>query len=164
MIEIKTHLSREVYIKEYMRLAYKHPFWIITTILGLVVIGLWLFFWITGSIIASKFGIFYLFFGIYFLIIQPIRLYFNAKKNYDNNSRISEPITYKIDEEWVEQIGESFTSKASWAKMYKTAESDSAFLIYSNKTQFYFLPKQDMTAEQITALQALLKTIPLQKK
>jgi hypothetical protein len=97
------------------------------------------------------------------VFLQPLFHYIYAIQFYNSSSFIKELSTYKIDETGVELTSESANIVLKWQNVYKIKETNSLFLIYENKFQGHYIPKQNMTAEQIIALQALFKTIQLQK-
>jgi YcxB-like protein len=164
MIEIKTQLTRELFVKEFFTMQLKTRLWYIIPVILIASIIFKSIFLPQEELFSSETLTRPLGIIITYLVGTVFFSHFNAKRVYDNNIRIKETIIYTLDNEYLILKGESFETKITWDSMYKTEETKRCFLLYTSKQSCNFLPKQDMTAEQITALQALLKNIPLQKK
>jgi YcxB-like protein len=136
--------------------------WTTRFVLGIGLISFVIF--LVDLFVINRFNGYILLYSLLFVFLQPLFHCIYAIQFYNSSSFIKKLSTYKIDETGVELTSESANIVLKWQNVYKIKETNSLFLLYENKFQAHYIPKQDMTAEQITALQALLKTIPLQKK
>ncbi len=63
----------------------------------------------------------------------PVMTYFNAKRNFAADNRISESIEYNFDNDYLLMKGESFNSQLTWDKVYKVTQTKNWILIWQNK-------------------------------
>ena len=90
------------------------------------------------------------------LVGLPAITAYMAKRNYQNNQRITETITYNFLEDCLEISGESFTSKLSWDKFYKVTETKNWILIWQSSRMANVLPKRDVWEGEQQQLKELL--------
>jgi hypothetical protein len=126
-----------------------------------------------GIIIMIIFGLIFLFnlivsprenlYGFIPMLIVPTILLFiyrrAIKKAFNNQSRLSEKTTYKIDKQCFYIEGESFETKLNWNKMDKVEETKDFFLVYQSKMAANIILKRDMTDDLIRQLRAVLVSI-----
>lgn len=91
------------------------------------------------------------------LIFLPISTYFTAKKNYLSNKRISESIEYRFTENYLEIIGESFSSQYTWDKIYKVTKVKNWILIWHNRQVANPVPKRDVWEGKLADLKRMLE-------
>ena len=150
-------MTRDFFVREYVKLSYKNAgAWIG---LGTSIFSIIVFF--ISLIVLNRFNGYALFIGVLFLFLHPLIHYFNAKRYYDISPALQEETIYTIDETGVERRSISATMVIKWNDFMRIGEAKDVFFICENIPQAYFIPKKDMTAQQITDLQALLKTVKL---
>jgi hypothetical protein len=117
---IKTKLTEKDFINVNFVLFYKKiAIRIITVMISLSFILSTVFSFIKGNSFEST----QILWVILFLGIVPLMTYFNAKKNYSSNKRISEEIEYRFEENYLDIHGESFNSQYTWDKIYKITQT-----------------------------------------
>ena len=93
---------------------------------------------------------------ILFLGIVPLMTYFNAKKNYSSNKRISEEIEYRFEENYLDIHGESFNSQYTWDKIYKITQTQNWVLIWHNRQVANPIPKRDIWKGELADLKDIV--------
>ena len=151
MIEIKTQLSLDDYIKLNYHLLYRK--WAIK---GMAIIGFFLIAISILSLFVGQFSWFVLMLGLYFSVGLRIQTYYAAKKNYNSNGRISETITYKFDKEHIEITGESFNSKLAWNKFYSVTENKDWILIWQSRQVANAIPKRDFQNGELLTFKEIM--------
>jgi hypothetical protein len=155
-IAVTTKLSIEDYIKVNYHLFYRR--WPAKLILGL---GIFMLLMFSLSLFSNEFSLSSLIALIFPLLMiagLPINIYFAAKKSYNKNARISEPIRYEFDKEYIEVIGESFNSKQTWDKIYSVTETKDWVLIWQNQQVANVIPKRDFKNYEFKAFAEIVKT------
>ena len=90
------------------------------------------------------------------LMVIPLMTYFNARRKFTADSRISEAIEYNFDSDYLSMKGESFNSQQTWDKVYKVKQKKNWILIWQNKKIANPIPKRDMWEGQISDLKEIL--------
>lgn len=74
-------------------------------------------------------------FGVFYFLIRS-----TAVRNYRNNPRVQEELTYRLSEEVYEVIGTSFESKMSWDKINKVQKKGNWLLIWTSTVSANAIP------------------------
>jgi hypothetical protein len=136
---IKTKLTEKDFINVNFVLFYKKiAIRIITVMISLSFILSTVFSFIKGNSFEST----QILWVILFLGIVPLMTYFNAKKNYSSNKRISEEIEYRFEENYLDIHGESFNSQYTWDKICKITQTQNWVLIWHNRQVANPIPKE----------------------
>lgn len=149
----KIIVTTQLTLKEYLKVNYyllfkKWSMWLLPFV-GLLSI----FFYILGYADISA-----LYFGVIFIIFFPALTYYLFRRNYFNDSRITETITYTFDNEIVESKGESFDSSFTWDKVYMVAETKSWILLYPSRYIAYVIPKSKISKEDLNILKSIIES------
>lgn len=97
--------------------------------------------------------------GLTISCVLPIITYISAKRNFESNQRMTEPISYEFDATNIHIKGESFNSTLTWAKIHKVTETKDFVLIWQNKIVANAIPKRDFTDENLQAFKQLVRMI-----
>lgn len=85
---------------------------------------------------------------ILLLLFMAISIFFKTKKIKAFNQYLSQNISYEIDEKNLNIIGESFETTIPWAHLTKIKETKNWFMIYIDKSQAFFIPKNRLDGLQ----------------
>lgn len=151
---IKTQLTQKDFINGSLVLLYsKWNLKIISIIAGLMFIASLVIFAAgpqygdpTSSMLVSLFMALWL----------PGLTYFSAKKNYNTNSRASEPIEYTFEENAMTITGSSFNATLSWNKFYKVSKTKNWVLIWQTSKSANLIPRRDITDNEIGYLKKII--------
>jgi hypothetical protein len=150
---IKTKLTEKDFINVNFVLFYKKiAIRIITVMISLSFILSTVFSFIKGNSFEST----QILWVILFLGIVPLMTYFNAKKNYSSNKRISEEIEYRFEENYLDIHGESFNSQYTWDKIYKITQTQNWVLIWHNRQVANPIPKRDIWKGELADLKDIV--------
>lgn len=102
---------------------------------------------VTYGEVETKRTILYVVFGILFLIYPPLSLYFSAKRALASSAVLQGTLHYLVDEAGftVSQNGES--ANLPWDAIYKMVATKSNVLVYSNRTNAYVIPREQLGAQ-----------------
>lgn len=128
----------------------------------LIIYAVWLFWVGRNTVIGFKYydaipASFWFF--IFFLFLFPVLIYWGGVRAYKNNPRLSEKMTYTVDNMVVSIQGDSFNSTYSVDKIYKMKESKSYFYIFTQKHAANIIPKRDLKQTDIDFLNKLKNNI-----
>lgn len=151
-IVLTTKLSIEDYLKINYYLLYRK--WTSKVMTGIGIFMLVSLLFTFDSFKESPW--FQLVFGLFLTVGQPISVYFNAKKNYKSNRRISERINYEFDKENIQVTGESFEAKLTWEKIYSVTENKDWILIWQSQQVANIVPKRDFKEEELQAFKNIV--------
>jgi YcxB-like protein len=139
---------------------YRNPMIIFVTIIGVIMLILASLYYLGIFPYFESPPIFQLLLGSVFTIGLPLFTFLGAKRNINSKGRITEKMVYKLDNEWIELIGESFESKFTWEKLHKFRESKSLFILYAQKNFAYLISKKSLSANEITEMRELVRSVP----
>ena len=81
-------------------------------------------------------------FSLFCIVVYPLLIYFNTKKNFYSNKRLQEKIGYEFSNEKIIVSGETFTTEMDWSKIYRVVELKSWVLIYQSIQTANIIPKE----------------------
>lgn len=150
---INTHLSQTDYVKANLVLLYSK--WSMKFITG---VGIFMF---LGSLLTLFYDEQYgsgstILVAFFIMSWIPALTWFNARRNYSTNNRISEPIDYTIENESLTVKGESFTVTLTWDKLYRVSKTKNWVLIWQSKQVANLIPRKNFDDIQIGYLKNIL--------
>lgn len=98
-------------------------------------------------------------FVLFYFVFIPFSIIKNSKKAFATNRRVQEAITYDISIDKLKINGESFNAEHEWNKTYKIQETKRGFLIYDVPRMFNYIPKSNLSPDEIISLRQILKSI-----
>lgn len=161
-IIITPHFVLKDYFKIYLELYLRKPLAIFFLSLSFIFLFLNLY-WISqgekniNELINFPDIIFILF---PFIIILSV---YNQTKSRLSNNKLKEKIIIKVNNEYHEDVGESFNMKFYWNEIYKITERNSYFLIYLDKKCVKVIRKADLIDNQYNELKELFNSINIKK-
>ena len=160
IMSVTTKIDFKDYARLMFILSYRKGWTIYITIIGIImVVGTFLYYSKQLVQFNDSMVIFRFLFGLFIVILIPYSVYRAAKANYKSNKRLQERITYEFTNEGMQTIGESFNSQSNWIQTFKIEEIKSWFLIYQSKQIANFIPKKDLSDEQVESLRNLFRGI-----
>jgi hypothetical protein len=158
-IILTTKLTMDDFVKVNYHLLYRRWFMKYITGLGIFMILMIVYYYVTEPGHFETFPFYQFFFGMFVTVGMPVATYFTARRNYKSNSRISEVITYEFDSEFIQVTGESFNSKLTWEKIYRLTENTDWILIWQNRQIANVIPKRDFKPDDVQNFKDLVKNI-----
>lgn len=123
-------------------------FSILISILIFVVAGL------TRGDVEPMYTIIYVLFGVIFLFYMPVTLLLRSKHSLASSDVLSRPLHYAVGEEgFVVSQGDA-AAELPWDGIYKMTATKNNVLVYSNRTNAYVIPREQIR-EQFEALAGL---------
>jgi len=106
--------------------------------------------------------------GLVLIAILPFFFYFlsyrSIKKQLDSNPRYKEEILYILNNEFIEEKGDSFAVKHFWKNLYQIVEKKNMFLIFTLKNRAILIKKSDLKQNQYQELRKLFNSLDIKKK
>ena len=152
---VSTLLTKDDYTRCLFRTTYRKPGNIVTTIAGVVFIGISVYLSMRSGRDYSDFltiaipGI--------FLIVSPVIQVFIARKNTFKNPALQFNVEYTFGDEGIGVKGISFESSFAWLHIFKVQEDREFLLLYLNKRGAYFIKKDVFTQQQIDFIKSKVK-------
>jgi len=144
-------IKTKILFKDYLRLSYqmnyRNPWIIFLSCVGPIMFIGSIMYFIGFKIPVDEPPYFQLILGIFIVIVLPISVYRNARKNYLSNKCLQENITYEITDDKLKVVGESFNSELSWDKMYRITEFWKWILIFQTRNSAFLIPKSSFGKE-----------------
>lgn len=100
--------------------------------------------------------------GLLFTIINPVMLYFKAKKQILLNPIFKNEIVYQFNEEGIEVCQGETTAAVAWEQIFKVIVTRKLLLIYTSKIHASILPLDQIEQEKI--LPYIEKHVPKEKR
>ncbi len=101
-------------------------------------------------------------FSILFPSLIIFRIYRFTKKSLEN-PKLKENINIKLNNEFIEDNGETFNMKYFWKDIFKIVEKKSWFLIYIDKKFAKVIRKADLKDNQYNELKELFSSLIIKK-
>jgi len=139
---------------------YKKPIIIFATILGICLWFVVLLYYLDAfNFGLNEFPNSQLLMAIFFTILFPVFVYFNAVYRYKSNPRYQKLLVHEFDTEWIKIKGESFESKLTWESIYIVKETKNWFLIFTSKYVANIIPLSQLNPDQIIKFRAMAKKV-----
>jgi hypothetical protein len=98
--------------------------------------------------------------GLAFPTILLVSINLSARKNYNSNKRISEPVTYEFGDVSLKITAETSNANIPWDQLYKVTQTKNWLLIWQSAQLANCIPKRDTTVADL----AIIKSIVQQNK
>ncbi len=148
-LKIKSKISLNGYLKLSFFMTYRKPSIIFFNILGFFLLLAVFSGFAKGYDMSSAGAYASLIFGIVFVVVVPLSLYFGTKKSYRANKTFQEEIEFRFTEEKMFVKGETFEANLTLSTMYKMEELKNYILIYHNRQAMNIISKESMSKAQI---------------
>ncbi len=154
-------------LKDFLRFSYSNLYssWgmrimIFFSIIGLIINILYLFnFLDIDMFIDEKIPIVNIIFPFIALFFIPLFIFFANKSAFNKNFRLKEISKIIIDNEGVNEKGESYEVLTPWKKFKSIKEKKYHFILKQSKYQKGFIAKRHFDDQQLTDFKQLIKSI-----
>lgn len=106
--------------------------------------------------------------GLFLIVALPFFFYFlsyrSIKKQLESNPRYKEQIFYVLNNDFLEEKGDSFAVKHFWKNLYQIVEKKNMFLIFTLKNRAILIKKSDLKQNQYQELKSLFNSLEIKKK
>ena len=111
------------------------------------------FYWDWAMILPLAFAV--------FAMSQPLLFKRSARTAYRKNRSFHGPRSAAIDEQGMSFEGADFSSQLKWPFFLKFAEDEKSFVMYQSNQMFFFIPKRQLSPQEISTIrEALIQHIP----
>lgn len=124
-----------------------HTYSTMTAFIGIILsIGGFVgFFYMLGMPDANPFYLGALFgTGLLFTVIQPLMIYFKAKKQVKKNNSVNAPLDYTINKTGINVVQGERTGFSEWDEIVKVVSTKTLVMLYTSKVHAYVIPKDDV--------------------
>ncbi|MEG0848848.1 MAG: YcxB family protein [Flavobacterium sp.] len=101
-----------------------------------------------------------------FILLYPLLIIYSIyrhTKRIFKNPRLNENLSIHFNENYMEEVGDSFNMKFFWKDLKKITEKKDWFLIYLEKNSAKVLNKSDLKNNQYNELKQLFNSIDIKK-
>jgi len=161
-IIVKPHFVFKDYFRANLFLAVNKPFFYIIFPLTVFFLSFDVYYMIQGS----KSFIELLYFPDAIFILLPIIIVFTVFKQTKarlSYVKLKENIFIKFNNEYLEDVGESFNMKYFWKDIFKIVEKKDWFLIYIDKKCAKIIRKADLKDNQYNEVKELFSSLNIKK-
>lgn len=113
-------------------------FSILVSIFIFIVAGL------TYGQLESSYSTLYVIFGLILLFYVPISLLMRSKHALSSSSVLSKPLHYAVGENGFTVSQGEDSAELPWKQIYKIASTKNNVLVYSNRTNAYVIPREQL--------------------
>lgn len=106
--------------------------------------------------VELSYTVLYVIFGLLFLFYAPVSLKMRAKRSIAASEVLSRPLHYVADEKGFTVSQGEQSAELPWAQIYKMVATKSNVLVYSNRTNAYVIPR-DQLGDNYAGLAQLAK-------
>jgi len=133
------------------------PYWGLLTGLGALWVTLWWgFHWDWFMVLPLGFAV--------AALSQPLLFKRSARTAYRKNRSFHGPRSAAVDEQGMSFEGADFSSQLKWPFFLKFAEDEKSFVMYQSNQMFFFIPKRQLSQQEISTIrEALIQHIPKTK-
>lgn len=107
--------------------------------------------------VEPMYTVIYVVFGIVFLIYQPGSLYLRSKHTLAVSEVLRNTLHYAVGEDGFAVSQREESAQLLWTQIYKFVVTKSNVLVYSNRTNAYIIPREQLGEEAYGALAELAK-------
>lgn len=118
---------------------------------------------LTWNRVGDLFGMCYIFFGIFFLVLMPLSLWRKADKMVRSTPVYRYPFTYKVDKTGITTIQNAQTAHANWKQVEKVIESSLCLYVYISKVNAYVWPKSAIGKDYGKLMRLLMENVDRSK-
>lgn len=109
----------------------------LSIILGVVIIGLNIY---TIGQIEMMYTLLYFFFGLLFIVYNPISLYFSSKRTVTKSETLKNSLHYKLSEEGICVSAGEEEGTIGWKQIYRAVGTKDNLLLYTGRRNAYVIP------------------------
>lgn len=91
----------------------------------------------------------------WYILIDPIILYFRARKQARRNKAYQKDLSYKLFEEGITVSQEEISQTVAWDMVAKVVETKKQLIVYTNRVNAFIFPK-DCIGENLEAAKQLI--------
>lgn len=136
---------------------------IVITIFSFIMFLLAILYFLGVDFLFAEKPFFPLFFGFVIIVVIPLSIYFNARKNFSTHGLIKEKIIYEFTDDKICHTGETFHYEMDWTKIYKIVEMKNWILIFQNRQIANTIPKESF-GENLMEFRNLVKSKNIKAK
>lgn len=105
----------------------------------------------------------FLFFGIVFLVYQPLSLYSKAVKQAKLNPVFKHPLTYVLTEAGIEVRQDASSNQIVWSQIYMIRESRKSILVYTSKRNAFIWVKDQLIDQESQIREIISANVDVKK-
>ena len=99
---------------------------------------------VTYGELDSMYTMLYIVFGIVFLFYMPVSLMLRSKHSIASSEVLSHPLHYAVGEDGFTVTQNEASANLPWDQIYKMVATKSNILVYSNRTNAYVIPRDQL--------------------
>lgn len=99
---------------------------------------------VTFGDVEMTYTVLYVAFGIIFLLYAPVSLYLRSKHSLLTSPVLSRPLHYLVDDKGFTVSQEEESATLPWDMIYKLVATRNNVLVYSNRTNAYVIPREQL--------------------
>ncbi|HVX50115.1 MAG TPA: YcxB family protein [Chitinophagaceae bacterium] len=149
---VSSLLTKQEYTRSLFRQIYRNPYYIIITILGVVIAGLK----IAILILGGEYDGVNISLGL-FLILVPLLAGYITRRAALNNQWFQFSIDYTFSDDGIRIKGLTFESSIAWLHVVKIKDDNEFLLLHTSKTAGYLIKKDTLTQAQIDYIKSKVK-------
>lgn len=110
--------------------------------------------------VEMTYTILYAAFGVVFLVYIPFSLWMRSKTAITSSEVLSKPLHYAVGEEgFVVSQGEA-SAQLPWDQIYKFVSNKRNVLVYSNRTNAYVIPREQLGEQYAPLKEIVVEKLP----
>jgi hypothetical protein len=111
-----------------------------------IIISILIFVWAayTYGRVSVGYTVLYIVFGIVFIFYMPLSLMARSKAALAASDVLKNALHYRVDDAAIEVSQGDASSRLEWDQVYKLVATKSNVLIYSNRTNAYVIPRDQL--------------------
>ncbi|MGM5629427.1 YcxB family protein [Apibacter raozihei] len=142
---VESQISAKEYKYLILNLFYKKTSFLIFCFIGLLLLVMYLFnVNIEG---LEKTPVYYLYFSSFFLVINPLLVYYTIYKQINSNIEFTEKIKYNFTNENINIDGETFSQIIYWREIKQIKKTQNWIFIFLKDKTIYIISIKNNTAQ-----------------
>jgi len=146
-----TLLTKKEYTRYLYRVIYKKPYYIIVTILGVILICCGIYMYLILAVLGDVLPV--LAAGLFFILVPTINILI-AIRNTFSNAALRHPITFIFSNDSIIVKGTTAEATYTWQHIVKVQEDVFYLVLYISKKAANFIKKDGLTREQISFIKS----------
>ncbi len=102
----------------------------------------------------------FILFSLYVTFSPEITTWFQAKTLVKRNAQITEPVTYTFNKTDYSLVGESFSTRMDYVKLYEVRETTDFILLKISEGTAHVIPKRALSVDQFSEVKEIVQSIP----
>lgn len=99
---------------------------------------------VTYGTLDMTYTLLYILFGVIFLVYVPVSLLMRSKHAFASSEVLRKPLHYSVNEDGFTVSQGEESARLPWEQIYKVSSTKSNVLVYSNRTNAYIIPKEQL--------------------